>query len=375
MTALRLGKLGLVFDELAQRPVFRSDALPWSADVGRELNEDVIRVLRHWIMEAFCWEPSKENVTEAAMTLAFESRFNPVCQYLDSLTWDGEARLDLLLPRYLGTQDGEYERAVGRKLLLAAARRAREPGCKFDLVPILEGSQGSGKTSALRILGGAWHSDAELGSVEKKDAPIVLQGVWIMELGELSAMNKSGVDHLKAFVSRTDDRFRPPFERLAKTFPRRCVFVGTTNSCAYLRDLTGNRRFLPVRTGKIDLAALRLNRDQLWAEAVVMERAGEPLELPRGPATRVRSSGREDGRGPLDHQDQGAPGRAAGDNAHQLDQAARPCPRSTERPANQLEAKRLRQAMELIGWQYRRGVRIEDSVTTRYVSPSGAAAV
>lgn len=373
MTALRLGKLGLAFDELAQRPVLRSDALPWSADVGRELNEDVIRVLRHWILEAFGWEASKENVTEAAMTLAFESRFNPVRQYLDDLAWDGDSRLDSLLPRYFGAQDGEYERAVGRKLLLAAARRAREPGCKFDLVPILEGAQGSGKTSALRILGGAWHSDAELGSVEKKDAPIVLQGVWIMELGELSAMNKSGVDHLKAFVSRTDDRYRPPFERLAKTFPRRCVFVGTTNSCAYLRDLTGNRRFLPVRTGKIDLAGLRLDRDQLWAEAVAMEKAGEPLELPRG-LWKLAS----------DHQAE----RTVEDpwtikiREHLAEHSAITRISSTELldhvlgvPSgrqNQLEAKRLRQAMELIGWAYRRAVRIEDNVTTGYVSPSDA---
>ncbi len=266
--AVEAAHLDVCFDELSQRAVLRANRLPWTADIGRELTDDMIRIIREWIMEQFRFEPKREEVSDVLFALATKNTFNPVVEYLDGLRWDGVTRIDRLFPAYFGSEDGEYERAVGRKLMLAAVRRMRRPGAKFDTVPIIEGRQGSGKTSALRILGGPWHSDAELGRLDGKDSAGALQGVWIMELGELTAMNKAEVENLKAFVSRCEDRYRPPYGRTVKTYPRRCVFVGTTNSGAYLRDHTGNRRYLPVATSAIDLDALTRDRDQLWAEAV-----------------------------------------------------------------------------------------------------------
>jgi hypothetical protein len=279
--AVEFGRFEPGFDVLAQMPVLRAKHLPWKVDVGREINDDLLRIVREWIMEQFGFEPSRENVSEVLRAQATKNPFNPVVEYLDGLVWDGVHRIDGLFSAYFGAADGPYERAVGRKFMLAAVRRARVPGTKFDTVPIIEGKQGAGKTSALRILGGAWHSDAELGRVDGKDAAGVLHGVWIMELGELTAMNKAEVDSLKAFVSRCEDRYRPAYGSAVKTFARRCVFVGTTNSSQYLRDLTGNRRYLPVEAGQIDQEALRRDRDQLWAEASAVEAAGESLVIPQ----------------------------------------------------------------------------------------------
>lgn len=279
--AVEAGNLGVGYDVIAQRPILRADYLPWRTDVGRELNDDLIRILREWVMEQYHFEPGREDLSDVLLALATKNRFNPIVDYLDGLKWDGICRVDSLFPAYFGAEDGAYERAVGRILMVAAARRGRRPGTKFDTAPIIEGKQGTGKTSALRILGGPWHSDAELGRVDGKDAPAVLQGAWIMELGELNAINEGNVDQLKAFVSRCEDRYRTPYDRHPKTHPRRCVFVGTTNSGAYLRDQTGNRRFLPVATTEIDLEGLRRDRDQLWAEASIIEATGEVLTLPQ----------------------------------------------------------------------------------------------
>ncbi len=281
LRAIEWANLGVGYDVIAQRPVLRAERLPWIIDVGRELNDNLNRIIRESVMQQFKFEPGKEDLSDVLLAMATKNPFNPIEDYLDALEWDGTDRVDALFPRYFGAADGAYERAVGRKLMVAAVRRARQPGAKLDTVPILEGKQGTGKTSALRILGGPWHSDAELGRVDGKDAPAVLQGVWIMELGELTAMNKGEVDLLKALVSRCEDRYRPPYGRQPMTFLRHCVFIGTTNSAYYLRDQTGNRRYLPVATTEIDLEGLQLDRDQLWAEASIIEANGESLTLPQ----------------------------------------------------------------------------------------------
>ena len=279
LAVLEHANLGFAFDELARRPLLRAECLPWVIDIGREVNDDVLRVIRHFLLVQVGIEFSKENVIEACLTLARQAPFNPVIDYLSSLKWDGTLRLDDWLVRYLGAEGNEYIRAVGRLVLTAAVRRARRPGCKFDYVMILEGAQGTGKSSALKVLGGEWHSDAELGRLDSKEAPLVLQSVWIHELGELTAMGRSEVEDLKAFVSRCEDRFRAPYDRVPRTEPRRCIFIGTTNAEAYLFDTTGNRRFWPVKTGRIDIDALRQDRDQLWAEAAAAETTGAPLVL------------------------------------------------------------------------------------------------
>jgi hypothetical protein len=367
--AVEAGDLGVAYDELANRAVLRAERLPWTRDIGRELNDDLIRIVREWIMEQFGFEPKKDDVSDVLFALATKNTFNPVVEYLDGLVWDGVERVDGLLPAYFGSADGAYERAVGRKLMLAAVRRARRPGTKFDTVPILEGKQGSGKTSALRVLGGRWHSDAELGRLDGKDAPGILHDVWILELGELTSMGKADVDHLKAFVSRMEDRYRPPYGKTVKTYPRRCVFVGTTNSNSYLQDLTGNRRFLPVQTGAIDLEALKRDRDQLWAEAGRIEAGGESLVLPENLWSEAAL--RQDERLANDPWVDAVKMYLVKDESRTRyssqelleDALGVPCNRQ-----NQREAKRLSAVMARLGFQHKANVRVGGLSVTGYIS-------
>ncbi len=367
--AVEAGGLGVAYDDLANRAVLRAERLPWTKDIGRELNDDLIRIVREWIMEQFGFEPKKDDVSDVLFALATKNTFNPVVEYLDGLTWDGVERVDTLLPSYFGSADGAYERAVGRKLMLAAVRRARHPGTKFDTVPILEGKQGSGKTSAMRVLGGRWHSDAELGRLDGKDAPGILHDVWILELGELTSMGKADVDHLKAFVSRMEDRYRPPYGKTVKTYPRRCVFVGTTNSNSYLQDLTGNRRFLPVQTGAIDLEALKQDRDQLWAEAGRIEATGESLVLPENLWSEAAL--RQDERLANDPWVDAVKMYLVKDESRTRyssqelleDALGVPCNRQ-----NQREAKRLSAVMARLGFQHKANVRVGGLSVTGYIS-------
>lgn len=308
------------------------------------------------------------------MTLAGFSRYNPVNEFLDELTWDGKKRIDTWLIDYLGVDDVAFNRAVSKLVLLAAVRRARKPGSKFDQVLILEGPQGSGKSSALQILGGEWHSDADLGRVETKEASIALQGCWIFELGEMTAMNRAEVEGLKAFLSRNVDRYRAPFERALKSVPRRCIFVGTTNSDAYLRDTTGNRRFWPVRSNNIDLEKLAADRDQLWAEAAEREALGESIELP--PELREDASDAQQSRLNNDPwadtllaflQKRGVPRVHTYTLLNELGISAG--------QQTQYSTKRLREAMATIGWKYKKAIRIENENRAGYEAPTGWAFV
>lgn len=206
-------------------------------------------------------------VTEEAVELvAHEHGFHPVLEYLDSLVWDGEQRLDRWMIDYLGAADTKYTQRVARCALIAATARVRNPGCKVDTVPILEGLQGVGKSTAASALFAPWFTDdiADLGS---KDAAMQLQGVWLVEIAELDAMARNDGSKIKAFLSRRTDRFRPPYGHRVGDFPRSSVIWGTTNSTGYLKDETGARRYWPIKCGKLDIDGLKKARDQLWAEA------------------------------------------------------------------------------------------------------------
>jgi hypothetical protein len=185
--------------------------------------------------------------------------------YLKGLQWDGVERLDRWLSTYLGSDDTEYSRAVGSRWLISAVARIFRPGAKADCCLILEGAQGIRKSTALRTLAGEYFTD-ELADLGSKDAAMQTRGVWIIELSELDGLSNSDVARIKAFMSRTTDRFRPPYGMRLMESPRQCVFAGTVNQSAYLRDETGGRRFWPVAGGRIDIEALARDRDQLWAE-------------------------------------------------------------------------------------------------------------
>jgi predicted P-loop ATPase len=208
--------------------------------------------------------------------IAKENKFNPVLDYFNGLKWDGKSRVSNWLSAYLGAPDTEYSRLVGKRLLLAVLARAFQPGCKSDDMVVLEGEQGKFKSQAVEALlpNPKWFSDENFDPREK-DARVGLRGKLIYEMAEIQSLSKSDVDLMKAFLSRKVDKYRPPYGRTEEEFPRTVTFIGTTNKDYYLRDATGGRRFLPVKIGDINLAAIRADRDQLWAEAMNMRAAGE----------------------------------------------------------------------------------------------------
>lgn len=214
--------------------------------------------------------------------IAFRNAFHPVREYLNSLSWDGEGRLDDWLIRYCGAEDNVFVRAVGRIVLVAAVRRIRNPGVKFDEMLVLEGAQGLGKSQILQALAvrDDWFTDEVPLAGDGKLAIEALNGRWIAEAAELKGMRNKEVEHLKAFLSRTHDRGRLAYDHITSEVPRQFIIIGTTNSEHYLVDPTGNRRFWPVHVMCVDLDGLKHDCDQLWVEAAEREAQGESIRLP-----------------------------------------------------------------------------------------------
>lgn len=246
-----------------------------------ELSDHVVSIIRDVIRYRWGFDPNKQNVSDACEILCLARRFDPVLDYLDSVRWDGVPRLDRWLAAYLGADDNELNSAIGRLTLVAAVRRARNPGTKFDQIIVLEGKQGLGKSEAIEILAGTENfSDQSILGVDDRKQQELTEGVWLYEIGELNGMRKADLEHVKSFASRKSDRARPAYGRYSISQPRRTIFFGSTNQGEYLQDDTGNRRFWPVSVRSIDLGSLRRDRDQLWAEASRLETSGVSHFLP-----------------------------------------------------------------------------------------------
>lgn len=299
------GRLRL--DEMEQAVTVH--APPWRSDVTwRPWAEVDDTELANWCqIRGVILKPA--TCAAAVELVASHHRHHALRAWLEGLSWDGTPRLDRWLETYLGAgladpgaraagsvpdpQGREapsarpeaftgYLHAIGAKWLISAVARVFRPGCKVDHVLVLEGAQGIGKSSALRVLAGgdAWFADevADLGS---KDAAQGLRGKWILELAEMAALRRAEVERMKAFLTRTTDHYRPSFGRRSGDFPRQCVFAATTNDEAYLADASGNRRFWPVKVTAVRLEELARDCEQLWAEAVQRFKAGESWWLDR----------------------------------------------------------------------------------------------
>lgn len=272
--------LGVIaWDEHAQR-IIKQAPPPYRTGAAGEWADTDDTETALWVAREYGVHAIGATVAEAVNTVANRRKVMPLRDHLQSLRWDGTPRLDEWLVTCLGAdaqgERAEYVRAVGAKWAISAVARVYKPGCKVDTMLVLEGEQGIGKSLAMRELtwGDRWFSD-EMPKLENKDSQLSLQGKWIIEFSELGAMTKSEVEIVKAFISRTVDRYREPYGRRTNDIPRRCVFVGTTNGQQYLRDETGNRRFWPVRCASVNVETVRAVRDQLWAEAVHRYEAGE----------------------------------------------------------------------------------------------------
>jgi predicted P-loop ATPase len=275
----------LAFDELFARGVITRSPPPWiEGEPGAEGpyprpwdNTDVQMILAY-LQRVWTNAFSQRVVENALIAVAMAHRYHPVRDYLGRLKWDGVKRLDTWLMRAFGTPKSDYTKAVGAKFMIAAVRRVRVPGCKFDHLPIFEGLQGLGKSQSVGVLfGGDWFSDSLPHDLASRDSVMALQGIWGGEFPEIDQIIRADIETVKAFLSRAIDRYRVPYGRGFIEVARQCVLCGTSNSVDYLRDVSGNRRFWPIECLFANIAWIIENRDQLWAEAAIREEKGETL--------------------------------------------------------------------------------------------------
>lgn len=212
---------------------------------------------------------------DAALVAALHDIRNECRAWIEAQAWDGVSRLDELMQRGFGADDTEYTRAVGRCWMISMAARVMTPGCKVDTVPVLEGTQGAGKSSALAALGGKWFVECH-ETVTSKDFYGVLQGHMLVEISEMHSFTRAEVERIKGIISCQVDRYRKSYGRNAEDHPRQTVLVCTTNRDDWQRDDTGARRFWPIRCGAVDLEWIRVSREQLFAEALDAFRRGVP---------------------------------------------------------------------------------------------------
>lgn len=272
----------IVTDEFAGRGLILG-TLPWNKSEEKRQWIDPDDSGFFWYMETYYGITARDKLDDALAIVGGQNMINDVKRYLKSLKWDGVKRVDTLLSVYLGAEDTAYTRAVMRKSLCAAVARAIEGGVKYDYMPIFTGPQGIGKSTFLAMLGKEWFSDS-LTSFEGKEAAELIQGTWINEVGELTAMSKQETSAVKQFLSKREDIYRAAYGRRTERHPRRCVFFGTSNDREFLKDTTGNRRFWPVDVGvhpaiKSIWNDLPEEVDQIWAEAYMYWALGEQRHL------------------------------------------------------------------------------------------------
>ena len=254
--------------------IVKTGDLPW-ASYDHEWQEiDDLR-LGYWLADTNGLLIRNDSAIRGGVTLAAaDRRVHPVRSFLEGLAWDGVPRLSQWASECLGATPTVYHALAGRFWLISMVARIFSPGCKVDAMIVLESEQGKGKSSALSILAGEFFADTPFVMGEA-DSFLALRGRWLYEISELDSLNRADITRAKAFLSSQVDNYRAPYQARHENHPRQCVFAATTNQYEYLRDLTGNRRFWPVRCRAIDLDKLTAWREQLFAEAVAAYRAGQ----------------------------------------------------------------------------------------------------
>lgn len=249
--------------------------------MDRRFEDEDITETQLWLHRVYGVRVGKDSVYDLIVRQAKSKRFHPLQEYLLGLEWDGVSRLETLLQTYWGVQDTELLKEIGLRWAISCVARAIMPGAKVDTVLILCGPQGAYKSTSLRVLAGdGWFSDSHLDISRKESYELIhSSGVWIWEMAENYALNKSDVNNAKMFLSAQSDRFRPSYGRTPITRQRSVVFVSTTNEPSFLTDGSGNRRYWPVNIGQVDLEGLERDRDMIWAEAMHLLRNDEPWWL------------------------------------------------------------------------------------------------
>ena len=250
----------------------------------RPLEDSLIIHSRLEIHKDYGFLPGKELFYDVISNECWKKSFNPVLDYLDELKWDGEPRINTWLSKYCGAINDEYSQQIGRLTLLAAVNRIVHPGSKFDQLLVLEGIQGSGKSSTIRALcpDENWFSDSVPIGADPQKVIEITKGKWLVEISDLFGMSKREVETVKAFLSRQTDEARKVYAHEPERRPRMFICIGTTNRDIYLNDPTGNRRFWPIKVGnEQDVEGITRDRDQLWAEAAEIVSKGCDLILPQ----------------------------------------------------------------------------------------------
>lgn len=233
-----------------------------------EESDDINIQTRISVLFPFFAKVPKQMVTDAIVKIAKVNEIDSAKDFITSLVWDQKPRLDSWLSLTFGTPNNIYHQKVGSNWVKGMIKRLVDPGAKFDYVLVLEGEQGVKKSTSLAILGGDWHTETVM-STESKDFFMQFAGKAIVEFSEGETMSRTEVKRMKAIITMQNDRYRLPYGKSTQDFPRRCVFAMTTNQTEYLKDETGNRRWLPVTVSlpEANVEWLKENRDQLFAEA------------------------------------------------------------------------------------------------------------
>lgn len=270
----------LAYDEFTDQIMMIRPA-PWVKDgmpaSGRVWTDEDTVMCRYYLSQWYKFDVSRMVVDEAVVVVAKTNPNHPVRNWMNSLVWDGKARLDTWLIDYLSAKDTPYTRTIGAKTLIGCVNRIFQPGCQFDYMLVLEGAQGTGKSTVCKILGGPWYGDLILDP-HNKDTVTAMQKCMIVEISEMQHNNRAEVDAVKSFITRKADIIRTAYARHTREIPRQSIMIGTMNleaEAGWIKDGTGGRRFWGVETGLIKIEEFRLVRDQIFAEAVDRYKKGE----------------------------------------------------------------------------------------------------